>query len=70
MVARNPIKGGVAGGAGGAAAPPGFWMGSKKILSKLSRFGRFWANWTTPGNVRLKCDHTISGGLFCAKGVV
>ena len=33
------IRGGVAGGAGGAAAPPGFWMGSKKILGKTTKFG-------------------------------
>ena len=32
--------GGVAGGAGGAAAPPGFWMGSKKILGKTTEFGK------------------------------
>ena len=23
-----------------------------------------------PKNFRLKCDHTISGALFCAKGIV
>ena len=33
-------RGGVAGGAGGAAAPPGFWMGSKKILGKTTEFGK------------------------------
>ena len=34
------LRGGVAGGAGGAAAPPGFWMGSnsKKILGKTTEF--------------------------------
>ena len=34
------VRGGVAGGAGGAAAPPGFWMGSKKILGKTTEFGK------------------------------
>ena len=33
-------RGGVAGGAGGAAAPPGFWMGSKKILGKTTELGK------------------------------
>ena len=39
----KPLRGGVAGGAGGAAAPPGFWMGSgfwKKILGKTTEFGK------------------------------
>ena len=32
------FRGGVAGGAGGATAPPGFWMGSKKI--QTTEFGK------------------------------